>query len=746
LNISAATLGKRLNKSTERVLKLEENEIQGKLMLKHIQRIGKIFRGRFEYVFIPENISNLKEELISKKAEENAQLLKKPELLSDPFLSTSPLPPMPSEGWIFMLRYALKMSRSKLQENLNIPYPYIQAIEDSEKSGQLVNKMLRNTAYTLGYRIEYVFIPMENLHKNSLKNSFILQALQKLPLLPQKPVEGWIRAIRNSQGITQAELAERLKITERQVSLLEKNEAQDGLSYTSKFININLNELAKALDCRFDYIFIKDTPLYDETVLSNFKSMTPFPSKPQNGWIFQMRKAQEIYQIDLAKRINCTPGGTSQLEAQEAYTNPISKSAQDVIRALKCRFEYVLIPENFEVTKIHSDYAALFEELKRLSVLPHRQNDGWIHWLRCSLKMTQAELADRIGVPHHQLSKIERREACNQLIDKRVMRAIKALGCRLEYRIIPHAVPQKVSSIKQVSHNELFLETLTTLSLLPLRPTEGWIKALRTAMGLSQHQLAKKINCTAMQISCLENHESKFLLPHQFLSRAARSLGCRTELVFIPEDITSFTNAISNPTPLMKAANINNRPISPKSAEYDQDFLEKFEIFSLLPSPPKEGWIRILRKASRIFYHPGVTRNVKMQFYQVEKREIKNKLYSQSTATIAKALKCRIEYFLIPENISSKESALYKEEFGEQLLSLPIRPAEGWIYTMRKALKLSPSELAQRTNLHFISIYHRENEERKGNLIHKLPMRIAQTIGFRLEYFFVPECIVKLPR
>ena len=212
LNISATALGRRINKPTERVFKLEENEIQGKLMLKHIQSIGKFFGGRFEYVFIPENIPNLKEGLISKKAVENAQLLKKTELFSDPFLSTSPLPPMPSEGWIYMLRYALKMSRSKLQENLNIPYSCIQAIEQSEKSGQLVNKMLRSTAYTLGYRIEYVFIPMENLHKNSLKNSFILQALQKLPLLPQKPVEGWIRAIRNSQGITQAELAKGLRL------------------------------------------------------------------------------------------------------------------------------------------------------------------------------------------------------------------------------------------------------------------------------------------------------------------------------------------------------------------------------------------------------------------------------------------------------------------------------------------------------------------------------------------------------
>ena len=104
-------------------------------------------------------------------------------------------------------------------------------------------------------------------------------------------------------------------------------------------------------------------------------------------------------------------------------------------------------------------------------------------------------------------------------------------------------------------------------------------------------------------------------------------------------------------------------------------------------------------------------------------------------------MKCRIECFLIPENISSKEASFYKEEFVEQLLSLPTKPSKGWIYTMRKALKLSQNELAQKINLHSWSICHKEKEERNGNLIYKSPKQIAQLLGYRLEYFFVPECI-----
>jgi transcriptional regulator with XRE-family HTH domain len=743
LNMSTTELGKKTNRAPEHIVKLEEDEAQGKLTpkLKHLQNIGKVFGGRFEYVWIPENIPNLQEKIIFQKNEEKTRLLKKNEPLSDPFLSTSSLPPVPSEGWICTLRYALKISRAKLQKNLNISYPCLQAVEEAEKRGQLVNKTLRRATQVLGYHIEYIFIPIKSLNQKIIfESSPLLKMLQQLPPLPQKPIKGWISTIRNSQGITQAELAERLEITERQVTSLEKSEAKDGL--TAKSRNVNLNELAKALGCKFEYILIKDTPLYDETVLSKFKFLVPFPPKPRKGWVSKIRNSQGATQKELAKKVNCSQERINKIERQEARTNLFSKSVQDIIRALKCRVEHILIPEKFETKKIPPYYVPLFEELKRLSALPHRPNDGWIHWLRCSLKMTQTELADRIGVEYDQLSKIEWREAHNQLIDKRKMEVVKALGCRLEYRIVPQAVSQRVVVLKQGFNNELFLENLTKLSLLPLKPAEGWIRTLRTTMGLTQKQLAKKANCRAMNVSDLEDHERHFFLSPKFIYNAARSLGCRVELIFIPEDIIYINNVISKSTSLIKNINVHISSISQKNSEYDQAFLEKFKVFSLLPPTPEEGWFRTLRKASRIFHTLGAAEQSRIvQFLRVERNEISNKFYSQSTKAIAKALKCRIECFLIPENISSKEASLYRKEFVEQLLSLPIRPSKGWIYTMRKALKLSQSELAQRINLHCCSICYKEKEEEKGKLIYESPMQLAQILGFRLEYFFVPECV-----
>ena len=459
LNMSTTELGKKINRTTEEILKLEEDEVQGRLTskFKHLQNIGKVFGGRFEYVFIPEKLPLLKQEVIPKKVEKNTHLLKKTEFFLESLLPTSPYPPMPSNGWIRTRRQGLKMTCPNLQEKLNISRAHIQKMENMEKNGTLVNKMLRSAAHVLGYRIEHILIPMENLHhRGSLESTSLLKTLRQLPLLPQKPIEGWICAIRNSQGLTRAKLAERLKITERQVLLLEQSEAHNGLTYNSRNTNVNLNELAKVLGCKFDYVLIKDTPLYDETTLSKFKFIVPFPPKPRKGWISKIRNAQELSNAELAKLLNCSPNRAGALVVQETHTNPISKSAQDVIQALKCRFEYVLIPDNFEATKIHLHDVSLFEELKLLSSHFQKPKKGWIHWLRCSLKMTQIELANRIGVTPHQLSKLEWKEDHNQLINRRIMEVVKALGCHLEYRIVPNTVAQRVSTLKQDSNNALF--------------------------------------------------------------------------------------------------------------------------------------------------------------------------------------------------------------------------------------------------------------------------------------------------
>ncbi len=69
------------------------------------------------------------------------------------------------------------------------------------------------------------------------------------------PQGGWIRTIRESLGITQSQLAARLKITQQALNDLEKSEAEGKITLDS------LRRLASALGCRLVYAAVPEQPL-----------------------------------------------------------------------------------------------------------------------------------------------------------------------------------------------------------------------------------------------------------------------------------------------------------------------------------------------------------------------------------------------------------------------------------------------------------------------------------------------------
>ena len=69
------------------------------------------------------------------------------------------------------------------------------------------------------------------------------------------PQGGWIRTIRESLGMTQSQLAARLKITQQALNDLEKSEADRRITLDS------LSRLASALGCRFVYAVVPEQPL-----------------------------------------------------------------------------------------------------------------------------------------------------------------------------------------------------------------------------------------------------------------------------------------------------------------------------------------------------------------------------------------------------------------------------------------------------------------------------------------------------
>ena len=65
-----------------------------------------------------------------------------------------------------------------------------------------------------------------------------------------RPLGGWIRAVRTSLGMSVRQMAERIGVTQQSAARLEKNEINDAITLKS------LRKAAEALDCRLVYAFV----------------------------------------------------------------------------------------------------------------------------------------------------------------------------------------------------------------------------------------------------------------------------------------------------------------------------------------------------------------------------------------------------------------------------------------------------------------------------------------------------------
>jgi predicted DNA-binding mobile mystery protein A len=75
-------------------------------------------------------------------------------------------------------------------------------------------------------------------------------ATWKAASLSPRPGSGWVRAIRESLGMTAAAFARRLSMSHAGVRKLESSEASDTITLGS------LRKLAEALDCELQYALV----------------------------------------------------------------------------------------------------------------------------------------------------------------------------------------------------------------------------------------------------------------------------------------------------------------------------------------------------------------------------------------------------------------------------------------------------------------------------------------------------------
>jgi predicted DNA-binding mobile mystery protein A len=97
------------------------------------------------------------------------------------------------------------------------------------------------------------------------------------------------------------------------------------------------------------------------------------------------------------------------------------------------------------------------------------------------------------------------------------------------------------------------LETIRGLESLPDIPTpvEGWVRATRTAMGLSMKTVGDTLGVTPQAIHQLERSEVARTVSLKQLDAAAAALGCRVVIAMLPlqETLAEWVLASSGPDP-----------------------------------------------------------------------------------------------------------------------------------------------------------------------------------------------------
>lgn len=109
-----------------------------------------------------------------------------------------------------------------------------------------------------------------------------------------RPPKGWVRAIRDALGMTTAQLAQRLGVSQPRVVELEKSEVGGNVSLNS------LQRAAEALGCRLVYVLVPERPLA-ETVRERAELVA---QRQINAVAQSMRlEDQEVTSKDAAKEL-----------------------------------------------------------------------------------------------------------------------------------------------------------------------------------------------------------------------------------------------------------------------------------------------------------------------------------------------------------------------------------------------------------------------------------------------------------
>jgi predicted DNA-binding mobile mystery protein A len=88
-----------------------------------------------------------------------------------------------------------------------------------------------------------------------------------------------------------------------------------------------------------------------------------------------------------------------------------------------------------------------------------------------------------------------------------------------------------VAAYEQLDRRFSQLKTLAQAT----RPSRGWIRAIREALGMTTAQMAKRLGVKQPRVIELEHAEANGNITVKSLERAAEALGCRLVYILVPE-------------------------------------------------------------------------------------------------------------------------------------------------------------------------------------------------------------------
>ncbi|MDP2653092.1 MAG: mobile mystery protein A [Candidatus Omnitrophota bacterium] len=127
----------------------------------------------------------------------------------------------------------------------------------------------------------------------------------------------------------------------------------------------------------------------------------------------------------------------------------------------------------------------------------------------------------------------------------------------------------------------------------PVMPSQGWVKSIREALGLSTAQLGQRVGIDQSRISRLENAEKNGDLKLSSLQKIAKGLNMKFVYGFVPEDtLDAMVRAQARRIALKRLKLLDNTMRLEKQSLSGEDQKKALDdmIEKIVIDPPKDFW------------------------------------------------------------------------------------------------------------------------------------------------------------